>query len=353
MEFDRFGGGKGARGSYTKQQIRRVVQSLGIRIESETGNDLLCLCPFHANKSTPSLTVSNTKGLYICFNPSCGESGDLYELVMKLTKKTPMQAARHIAKIAGDSQYDLEEELESLEVKESEFKEFDQSIINSTAANIEMDRPLHYMSNRGFKLDTLKHFEVGYSIKQDMITVPVHSPAGLLIGLVGRSIEGKRFKNSPGLPRRKTIYNIHRAKTMGGIAILVESSFDAMRLHQAGHENAIAVLGGQMSNEAYTLLDRYFSRIIIMTDNDNPTEHKLPHCKRCMPKTCSGHSPGRDLGMSIADKLKFKEIEWAVWSDTEIYPHAAKDVGDMTDEEIDKCVRNSVMHIDYLDMFGA
>jgi len=61
-----------------------------------------------------------------------------------------------------------------------------------------------------------------------MVTIPVHSPDGIPVGFVGRSIEGKEFKNTPGLPKAKTLFNLHRVKTAGKVYV-VESSFDAIR----------------------------------------------------------------------------------------------------------------------------
>lgn len=84
------------------------------------------------------------------------------------------------------------------------------------------------------------HFDLGYSKNMDMVTVPVHSPDGTPIGLVGRSIKGKSFKNSTNLPKSKTLFNIHRAKKIGDHVIVVESSFDAIRVHQAGFPNVVA-----------------------------------------------------------------------------------------------------------------
>jgi hypothetical protein len=38
---------------------------------------------------------------------------------------------------------------------------------------------------------------------------------------------------------------------------------------------------------------------------------------------------------------------WASYEYGKIYPHDAKDAGDMTDEEIKACIRNSVSDIEY------
>jgi DNA primase len=161
-----------------------------------------------------------------------------------------------------------------------------------------------------------------------MVTVPVHSPDGICVGVVGRSVTQKEFKNSPGLPRNSTLFNIHRAKRVGANCIIVESSFDAMRVHQAGFPNVVATLGGHISSNNLSLLNRYFNRLIIMTDNDEA---------------------GRSLGNNIFNKLRNKDILWASYEYGKIYPHNAKDAGDMTDEEIKLCINNSASHIEYIN----
>ena len=174
----------------------------------------------------------------------------------------------------------------------------------------------------------MDYFDLGYSEKQKMVTVPVHSPDGIPVGIVGRSIEGKSFKNSSNLPRNKTMFNLHRAKRAGGTIIVTESSFDAIRVHQAGFPGAVATLGGSLSEDNLENLNKYSSKIIIMTDSDEA---------------------GRKLGKLIANKLKMKDILWASYQYGMIYPHNAKDVGDLTDEEIQQCIKNAVPHFEYIN----
>jgi DNA primase len=159
-----------------------------------------------------------------------------------------------------------------------------------------------------------------------MVTVPVHSPDGLAVGIVGRSISEKKFKNSNNLPRSKTMFNIHRAKKIGDNVIIVESSFDAIRVHQAGFPNVIATLGGHISTENIALINRYFNKVTLMTDADHA---------------------GRELANSIASRLKNKDLLWASYEYGKIYPHDAKDAGDLTEEEIKACIKNAVSNIEY------
>jgi DNA primase len=100
-----------------------------------------------------------------------------------------------------------------------------------------------------------------------MVTIPVHSPDGLTIGFVGRSVEGKEFKNTPGLPKSKVLFNLHRVKT-SSIIYVVESSFDAIRLDQVGFP-AVATLGANVSASQIKLLEKYFNNVVLVADNDD------------------------------------------------------------------------------------
>ncbi len=64
-------------------------------------------------------------------------------------------------------------------------------------------------------------------------------------------------------------------------------------------------------------------------------------------KLCIGHNPGRDLGAKIAGNLPRKRVMWASYEDKIVYPHDAKDAGDMTDQEIRQCLRNAVPNFEY------
>jgi DNA primase len=87
------------------------------------------------------------------------------------------------------------------------------------------------------------------------------------LGFVGRSIEGKEFKNTPGLPKSKTLFNLHRVKTADTVYV-VESSFDAIRLDQVGFA-AVATLGANVSNTQIELLQKYFNNVVVIADNDD------------------------------------------------------------------------------------
>jgi DNA primase len=77
-----------------------IVQVIGYRLElRKAGREFTGLCPFHADK-TPSLHVNEDKGVYHCFG--CGESGDVFNFIMKLDG---VSFAEAVKSLGGDPGY--------------------------------------------------------------------------------------------------------------------------------------------------------------------------------------------------------------------------------------------------------
>jgi DNA primase len=312
---------------YAPAHIKSIIKSIGLEVVGETNNDFLCYCPFHSNRHTSSFSVSREKGAFICFNPACGEAGTLVELIKRVMDKNDFQAMRFISAKESEALDNFEELLSDAMEDKPKFEEFSEEILNRLHLDLfNSKEAMGYLESRGIDKESMQYFKLGYSSSMNMVVTPVHSVDAIPIGIVGRSIEGKSFKNSTNLPKSKTLFNVHNAKKVGDQVIVVESNFDAIRIHQAGFPNVVATLGGFLSTEQHNILNRYFNKIIIMTDSD---------------------TAGRELGKSISNKLRNKDILWASHSYGKIYPHDAKDAGDMTEEEIVKCIKNSVSDIEY------
>jgi len=312
---------------YAPGHVKEIVKSIGLNYFNEQNDQIAFYCPFHNNTHTPSCSINETSGAWICFNPSCSEFGSLTELVRRVLHINDFQALRLILSKENAILDNFDSVLSDVLEDKPEFEAFPHDTLVKLNDDLVTEwKAQKYFESRGIKMESGKYFNLGYSKNMDMVTVPVHSPDGIPIGIVARSIEGKTFKNSTNLPKSKTMFNIHRAKKIGDHVIIVESSFDAIRIHQADFPNVVATLGGHVSQDQINLLNRYFNKITIMTDAD---------------------AAGRDLGMSIATRLRNKEIFWASYEYGKIYPHDAKDAGDMTDEEIKSCIKNAVSDIEY------
>ena len=286
---------------YSEEQIRRVLNGSGMEIEAEFGNDFIVYCPYHNNSRTPAGEVAKDSGLFFCFG--CQTTKNLEEFIMFTTGRSYFETVRYIK--SKETETNIENIVNKAMYAPPDFVQYDEVLIkrlNNQA--LESPRAMRYYSGRSITEDSVKKFWLGYSEKQDMVTIPVHSPDGLTIGFVGRSVEGKEFKNTPGLPKSKVLFNLHRVKT-SSIIYVVESSFDAIRLDQVGFP-AVATLGANVSASQIKLLEKYFNNVVLVADND-------------------------DAGVIMKDKLieKLGSLVSVVTIDKKY-----KDIGDMDDSAI-------------------
>ena len=288
---------------YSKEQIQRILNGAGIDIEAEFGNDFIIYCPYHNNTRTPAAEVAKDSGLFFCFG--CQTTKNLEEFVMFVTGRTYFESARYIK--SKETETNIENVINKAMYAPPDFVQYDEVLIkrlNNQA--LESPRAIRYYSGRLITEESIKKFALGYSEKQEMVTIPVHSPDGMTLGFVGRSIEGKEFKNTPGLPKGKLLFNLHRIKA-SSLVYVVESSFDAIRLDQVGFP-AVATLGANVSNSQTRLLEKYFTNVVLIADND-------------------------EAGSIMKDKLieKLGSLVTVIRLDKNY-----KDIGDMEDAEIKK-----------------
>ena len=289
--------------TYTAEQVKRILTGAGIDIEAEYGTDYIIFCPYHNNNRTPAGEVSKEHGMFFCFG--CQTTKTLIEFVMYTSNRTYFEAARYIK--SKEQETNIEDSVNKALVNKPEFVQYDELLIkrlNNQA--LESSRAVRYFEGRQITKESMEKFALGYSEKQDSVTIPVHSPDGMCIGFVARTVEGKEFKNTPGLPKGKTLFNLHRVKT-SNIVYLVESSFDAIRLDQVGFP-AVATLGANVSAAQIRLLEKYFNSIVLIADND-------------------------DAGVIMRDKLieRLGPVVTSAYIDKKY-----KDIGDMDNEAIKK-----------------
>ena len=287
--------------SYTADQVRRVLIGAGVDIEAEYGTDYIVFCPYHNNNRTPAGEVSKDHGMFFCFG--CQTTRTLIEFVMHVSNRTYFESIRYIK--SKEQETSIEDSINRALINKPEFVQYDELLIkrlNNQA--IDSPRAIRYFEGRKITKDSIIKFGLGYSEKQDSVTIPVHSPDGMCIGFVARTVEGKEFKNTPGLPKSKILFNLHRVKQSSKIYV-VESSFDAIRIDQVGLP-AVATLGANVSTSQIELLKKYFNDIYIVSDNDDA---------------------GNSMSSKLIDKLGGRS---SVIKLNSMY----KDIGDMLDSDI-------------------
>ena len=282
------------------------------------GVNYLGLCPFH-NEKTPSFTVSPSKEIFKCFG--CGKVGNSVNFVMEHEHLTYPEALKYLAKkyhIEVVEKELTQEELEKQNERESLL------VVSSYAARQFTENLFHadegisigltYFKERGFRQDTLKKFEVGYSFekrdafskkaledgyKQDFLVktglsiqhedrifdrfagrvmFPIHSLSGQVLGFGGRvlktDVKTAKYLNSPESEiyhKSRILYGIFQARksiTQEDRCYLVEGYTDVMSLHEANIENVVASSGTSLTQEQVRLIKRFTQNITILYDGD-------------------------------------------------------------------------------------
>ena len=224
---------------------------------------------------------------------------------MFTSSRSYFETVRYIK--SKEQQSDIQEIVGKALYAPPDFVQYDELLIKRLNKQaLDAPKAMNYFNGRRINKDSVIKFDLGYSEKQGSVTIPVHSPDGMCIGFVARTIEGKDFKNTPGLPKSKVLFNLHRVKS-SSIVYVVESSFDAIRLDQVGFP-AVATLGANVSVSQIRLLEKYFNNVVLIADND-------------------------EAGSIMKDKLveKLNHLITVISLDKKY-----KDIGDMEDDDIKK-----------------
>ncbi|QLE50186.1 DNA primase [Nostoc sp. C057] len=273
------------------------------------GKDFVGLCPFHDEKS-PSFTVSQTKQMYYCFG--CQAGGNAIKFVMELGKRSFADVVLDLARryqvpvqtLEPEQRQELQRQL-SLREQLYEVLAMSAQFYQHALRQSQGQKALQYLqSNRQLKEETIQQFGLGYApagwetlhrylvedkhypaqilekaglikprkegggyydVFRDRLMIPIRDVQGRVIAFGGRTLtdEQPKYLNSPEtelFSKGKTLFALDQAK--GGIsqldqAVVVEGYFDAIALHAAGINNAVASLGTALSLEQVRLILRY------------------------------------------------------------------------------------------------
>ena len=305
------------------QQIQSridIVDIVGGFIKlKKRGTNYLGLCPFH-NEKSPSFTVSPAKEIYKCFG--CGRSGNSISFLMEHEKYSYVEALRWLA---NKYNVEIEETEASPEVKAKQQAAESLHIINAFAQKFFDEKLFHteqgkdialsYLKHRGFREDTIKKFQIGYSpeertsftktalanqfnpenlVKSGLVAMrneelqdnyrgriifPVHNNSGKIIGFGARIIKNNdkapKYINTPENElyiKSKILYGTYFARQSidkSNECLLVEGYTDVVSLHQAGVENVVASGGTSLTTDQLRLVKKYTNNLTIIYDGDS------------------------------------------------------------------------------------
>jgi len=300
--------------------ITSYVESKGVQIVRDDGQELACYCPFHSNLDTPAFYINKSTGLWICFNPSCGKTGSIRDLMNFFGDKGKIVKDYSLSDIEKNLLYDN---------TEREDNSWDEALDSISLSYPEDLNKVQYLVDRGFTETTLSYFDIAFSDSKRRIVIPARNERHKVIGFIGRAVEADvqpKYLYSKGFPRKDILFNLNNAKRYES-CVVVEGSLDAMKVHQAGFPNVVASLGATITDGHIKRLCRYFDSIVVFSDNDAAGRAMRDEIiSKCYDKTVKivefqdpgCKDPGEMSEEQIADHID-KAIDYFTWSFKNVY----------------------------------
>ncbi len=282
------------------------------------GSNLVGNCPFHSER-TPSFTVFPATSSYYCFG--CGAGGDVVTFVMQTENIEYREAIEFLAKRAGikiDENYENRKSSEPtvkrdrmFELNKEAARFFYKSLLSPAGANARA-----YLEKRQFTAATVKRFGIGYApdapygkaplcehlmslgftpfeirtaflggesqkngkmydMFRNRLMFPVFDVNGEVVAFSGRRLneeDERKYINTSDTPvfkKSRILFGLNIAKnTESGTLILCEGAPDAIAMHQAGFDNAIATLGTAITPEHARIIAKYCRTVYLAYDID-------------------------------------------------------------------------------------
>ncbi|MFK7079145.1 DNA primase [Flavobacterium oreochromis] len=301
-------------------ETARVEEVIGDFVQlKRAGTNLKGLSPFSDEKS-PSFMVSPVKQIWKDF--SSGKGGNAVTFLMEHEHFSYPEAIRYLAKKYNIEIEETEQSTEEVAVaneKESMYlvSEFAQKFFQNAMINTDEGQAigLSYFKERGFTLETIKKFGLGFSpegwdvftkealgkgykleflektgltiAKEDgrhfdrfkgRVMFPIQSMSGRVLGFGGRILTNDKkvakYVNSPESEiyhKSKVLYGIYYAKqaiAKQDNCYLCEGYTDVIQMHQAGIENVVASSGTALTPDQIRLINRLTKNVTVLFDGD-------------------------------------------------------------------------------------
>ncbi|HTO37486.1 MAG TPA: DNA primase [Brumimicrobium sp.] len=299
----------------------RIEEVIGDYVHlKKAGSNFKGLSPF-TEERTPSFMVSPAKQIFKCF--STGKGGTVVTFVMEIEQFSYPEALRWLADrynitipeskpLTAAEQEELTER-ESLQIVNTYAKDYfvDTMMNTNEGRNI----GLSYFKERGFRIDIIEKFQLGYCPREEKsftetaiekgykqkyleqlgltkthgdrrfdffsgrVIFPIHSVSGKVLGFGGRILQTDKkiakYFNSPEsilYDKSRILYGMYYAK--GEIikqdnCFLVEGYTDVISFSQAGIENVVSSSGTSLTKGQIKLIQRYTQNITVLYDSDN------------------------------------------------------------------------------------
>ena len=296
----------------SRADIESVVGQY-VAFTKRTGQNLFGLCPFHSEK-TPSFTVSTTKQIYKCFG--CQKSGNAIGFIMEMEKLSFPEAVKYLGdKYGVEVKWAEDDNAGAKDLKDrkkrvmnilTETAGFYYKALNSNEGKAARD----YAAKRQLSKDTLTKFGIGYApdgfdnlykflkakgysdedlkdsglftvskkgnlidLFRGRLIVPIFDSFGKIIAFGGRNLgpELPKYVNSPDslvYKKQNHLYALNFVPRSSKQLIIVEGYMDAIAMHQAGIDNAVAALGTSFTDSQLRLASKFAEEVVFFFDSD-------------------------------------------------------------------------------------
>lgn len=305
-----------------KEQVRSQANIVEIISEyvplKKRGGSFWGCCPFHGEK-TPSFSVTPDKNFFYCYG--CHVGGDVFTFVMKMENCTFPEALKLLANKLGIAVPEKEKTKAELE-REKQAKQviaanelatrFFQACLTKTDYGIKAQE---YLTGRGITPEIIERFSIGVALPnynallsalgkrgcsagllvqaglavnydrgpmdkfRGRVMIPIQDPRGHVVGFGGRILEQNSQQMAKYMNTGETEWFNKRTLLFGmnvalkeikkrRQAVIVEGYMDAISLHAAGIDWAVASMGTAFAQEQAKLLARAADEVVFSYDSD-------------------------------------------------------------------------------------
>jgi DNA primase len=306
-------------------EINEVVESILSNISlvnvisryvkvKKSGKNYMGLCPFHPDSKSPSLSISEDKGLYHCFG--CGASGNVITFISKIEGIPHIEAIKRLAYEIGiditlGGKGEKEKYIHTNQLAANHFHNYllqnlnKNGVLTEFIKNRQIDDSLIKKFNLGFApfdaykfIDELKLYDLNKNVAEKLNIIgytkvanksyfklqkrfifPIMDINGYTIGFGGRILgqnpDSPKYINSSNSPvynKSKTLYGLNFAKEEiknKDLVILVEGYFDMMSLYKFGIKNVVASSGTALTQYQVNLIKRFTEKVAVFYDSDD------------------------------------------------------------------------------------
>jgi DNA primase len=260
--------------------IEDVLRHYGVKLRPAGSGNLRGRCPLptHTSRaSTESFSANLVRNVWSCQSASCitarcGQiGGNVLDFVAAMERCSIRDAGLHMQDWFATYPF-----IPALARYTSEPVAVEPNApLNFVLHNVDCWHP--YLAQRGINFATAKTFGAGLytgdGFLSGRLVIPIHDHASQLVAYAGRSIAGEepKYRFPMGFRKSQVLFNFNRAiRFAEKRVIVVEGFFDAMKVHQAGHDNVVALMGSTLSQRQSDLLTDRFEAVTLMLDGDAP-----------------------------------------------------------------------------------